>query len=48
MGEAIERFLQRSPSGGGDWLRHPSLEAWRKCREALHHDADAALPPSPA
>jgi hypothetical protein len=42
---AIKRFVALPPHTGQDWFRHPSLDAWRAAREALHHDADAALPP---
>jgi hypothetical protein len=41
---AIKRFMALPPHTGQDWFRHPALEPWRKCREALHHDADAVLP----
>jgi hypothetical protein len=48
VGGAIERFLDRPPHRDDVWYRHPVLEAWRAAREALHHDADAPLPPLPA
>jgi hypothetical protein len=47
VGKAITRFLERPPhlDNGWNWYKHPALAAWRAAREALHHDADAPVPP---
>jgi hypothetical protein len=45
LGAAVQRLLERPPHLDAAWYQHPTLEAWRQARAALHHDADAPLPP---
>jgi hypothetical protein len=49
LGPAIKAFVEAPPHlNGWNWHRHPSLEPWHKCREALiAGDPDAPLPALP-